>query len=370
VSRDTVETFELRHPRGTTRHFYGAGALGAGWAALAPELSGRTVFAISARPILDLHGARLEAARRLAREFRILEVPDGEPAKCAREAELLWRAMSRGGGRRDSVVIAFGGGSVGDLAGFVAGAFLRGVAWLQVPTTLLAQVDAAVGGKTAIDLEEAKNAVGLFHHPLAVLADPEPLATLAPAHLRSGLIEAIKTAAVLDARLLERIEGGLDRLLGGEAGELAAVAAGAARAKAALVEADPEEAGARMLLNFGHTLGHALEAEIGYGAIAHGDAVAHGMRFALRLSRTSGGDPRFGERLDRVLDRLAVPALPRVSADALLARIARDKKARADGLRWVLCDGAGRGRIEAGLPAETVRVELAAFLRAAGAESI
>lgn len=365
MSRDAVETFELRHPRGATRHFYGAGALVAGWAALAPELSGRTVFAVSARRILELHGARLEPVRRFARSFDLFEVPDGEAAKSAAEAERLWRGMASAGGKRDSRVIAFGGGSVGDLAGFVAGTFLRGVAWIQVPTTLLAQVDAAVGGKTAIDLAEAKNAVGLFHHPLAVVADTELLATLSPDHLRAGLVEAIKTAAVADAGLLDLLEVQLDALLGGDPVALAGVAARAARAKAALVEIDPEEAGARKLLNLGHTLGHAIEAEIGYGAIAHGDAVAHGLRFALRLTRAAGGDAAFSDRLDRLLDRLAVPALPRLGIDALLARVARDKKAREDGLSWVLADAPGRGRIAARLSPELVRRELESWLGAA-----
>jgi len=362
VSREAVETFELRHPRGTTRHFYGAGALAAGWAALAPELSGRTLFAVSSRPILDLHGARLEPARRLARSFHLFEVPDGEAAKSAAEAERLWRRMTSAGGKRDSRVIAFGGGSVGDLAGFAAGTFLRGVAWIQVPTTLLAQVDAAVGGKTAIDLAEAKNAVGIFHHPLAVVADADLLATLGPQHVRAGLVEAIKTAAVADARLFDLVEARLDRLLAGEPGALAEVAAGAARAKAALVESDPEEAGARKLLNLGHTLGHAIEAETGYVAISHGDAVAHGLRFALRLSLAAGGDPAFAGRLGRLLERLAVPALPPLGAEALLARVALDKKAREDGLAWVLVDGPGRGRIAATLSPGLVRRELESWL--------
>jgi 3-dehydroquinate synthase len=267
-------------------------------------------------------------------------------------------------------VIAFGGGSVGDLAGFAAGTFLRGVAWIQVPTTLLAQVDAAVGGKTAIDLAEAKNAVGLFHHPLAVVADAELLVTLSGDHLRAGLVEAVKTAAVADEALFVRIEARLDRLLAGDPDALGAVAAGGARAKAALVETDPEEAGERKLLNFGHTLGHAIEAEMGYGAIAHGDAVAHGMRFALRLSTATGADAAFAGRVGLLLDRLAVPALPRLEVDALLARVARDKKAREDALSWVLTGAPGRGRVEARLSPELVRRELRRFLGAGPGESL
>jgi 3-dehydroquinate synthase len=366
--------FGLRHPRGETRHLYGAGALEGGLAELAPALAGRALFAISSRPVLDLHGARLEAAAAPLGGFaRVLEVADGERAKSVAEAERLWRELARAGGRRDSALLAFGGGSVGDLAGWVAASFLRGVEWLQVPTTLLAQVDAAVGGKTAIDLPEAKNAVGAFHHPLAVIADAGWLATLPRAELRSGLVEAVKTAALLDLALLARLEGDLDRLLAGEPEALAPVAAAAARAKAALVARDPEEAGERRLLNLGHTLGHALEAEIGYGAIAHGDAVAHGLRFALRLSVAGGGDAAFAARVERLLGRLGVPPLPPAGAldvGRLIERIGRDKKARAGGVGWVLVDGPGRGRVDVRLDAGRLRAELDAWLGASRAASL
>jgi len=309
VTAGPVE-FELRHERGVTRHRYGAGALERSDDLLGPLLDGRRAFAISSAPVLGLWGRRLERIGTRAASFEVLEVADGEAAKCVAEAEGLWRRLAAGGGKRDSVILAFGGGSVGDLAGFVAGAFLRGVDWIQLPTTLLAQVAAAVGGKTAVDLPEAKNAVGLFHHPRAVVGDSELLATLPPDQLRSGLVEAVKTAALLDPELFDRIERDLDRLRAGEAATLAAVAAGAARRKAELVESDPSEAGRRALLNLGHTVGHALEAEIGYGRISHGDAVAHGLRFALRLSAAAGGDPHFAARVARLLDRLEVPALP------------------------------------------------------------
>jgi 3-dehydroquinate synthase len=370
VSAADVATFELAQPRGVTRHLAGRGALGAAADLLAAELGGRTVFAVSTRPILDLHGGRLEPLRALARSFHRLEVPDGERAKTVAEAGRLWRRMAAAGGKRDSVVVAFGGGSVGDLAGFAAGGFLRGVAWLALPTTLLAQVDAAIGGKTGVDLPEAKNAVGLFHPPRAVVADADLLATLPRREVRSGLVEVIKGAALLDLALLERVESDLAALLAGDPAVLAPVVAAAARAKAGLVERDPEEAGDRRLLNFGHTLGHALEAEVGYGRMLHGDAVAHGLRFALRLSVARGGDAAFARRLLGLLDRLGVPPLPPLSAGALLARIARDKKAREAGLAWVLAEGPGRGRVEERLPADWVRGELESWFGAAGEESL
>lgn len=355
--------FELRHERGATRHRYGAGVLAGSADLLGPLLAGRRCFAVSSAPILALHGGRLAELAPLAARLEILEVPDGEAAKTVEEAGRLWRRLAAAGGKRDAVIVAFGGGSVGDLAGFVAGAFLRGVDWVQLPTTLLAQVDAAVGGKTAVDLPEAKNAVGLFHHPLAVVADADLLSTLPRDQVRSGLVEAVKTAALLDPDLFDRIELELDRLRAGEPAALAGVAGVAARRKAGLVESDPREAGRRALLNLGHTVGHALEAELGYGRIAHGDAVAHGLRFALRLSVAEGGDRRFAERLGRLLDRLEVPPLPPgLGAGALAARVGRDKKGDERGLAWVLLDGPGSGRLARGLEPGRVEAELARWL--------
>jgi 3-dehydroquinate synthase len=351
-------TFELRHARGATRHFYGEGAVEACVAELGPALAGRRAFVVSSRPILDLHSERLLPLRQSVGRVDVLEVPDGELAKTLAEAERLWRELLAGGGKRDSLIVAFGGGSVGDLAGFVAGGFLRGVDWLAVPTTLLAQVDAAIGGKTAVDLPEAKNAVGVFHHPLAVAADPAVLATLAPDLRRAGLVEALKVGAIANLELFERIEADLDRLAAGDRAELAAVAARAARAKARLVERDPEERGRRKLLNFGHTLGHAIEAEIGYGRIAHGDAVAHGIRFALAISTALGGDAGFAARVQALIDRLAPPALPPLDPERLAARAGLDKKARERGLGWVLLDGPGRGSWDRAVPDALVAAEL------------
>jgi len=358
-----LDRFELRHaPDGVTELLYGPGAIAALPDALGERFEGRRVHALSSRPVLDLHGDRLEPLRAAAVSFELTEVPDGEAAKTVAEADRLWRRLCSRGAKRDSLLVAFGGGSVSDLTGFVAGAFLRGVDWVTLPTTLLAQVDAAVGGKTGVDLPEAKNAVGLFHHPLAVAAEPALLATLPAAERRSGLVETIKVAAALDEPLLARIEGELGTLLAGEPETAAPVVAAAARLKARLVESDPAERGARQLLNLGHTLGHAIEAEIGYGAIAHGDAVGHGCLFALRLAARRGGDAAFRGRFEAVLDRCALPPLPPLAPASLLARMARDKKARESGSTWVLPLAAGAAEIVTGIGAGEVEAELEAFL--------
>jgi 3-dehydroquinate synthase len=309
-----------------------------------------------------LHGAAIEAATTRAAAVRTLEAPDGESAKTLDVAAELWRQMLRSGGKRDSRLIAMGGGSLCDLGGFVAACFLRGIEVAQVPTTLLAQVDASVGGKTAIDLPEGKNTVGAFHQPAVVVADTELLGTLDRAELAAGLVEVIKMAALLDLDLLARVERDLDLLLDGDAGALAPVVAGAVAAKIAVVEDDPREADRRRLLNFGHTLGHALEATLGYAGLRHGEAVAHGMRFALRLARRRGLDRDAVERLEAVLGRLNLPPLPALAPGPLLDAMRMDKKARESGLVWVLPSALGRGEMVSDVTWTEVETELSAFL--------
>jgi 3-dehydroquinate synthase len=355
---------ELRHDRGVTTLVAGAGVLADAVQAANDRFVGRAIFAISSPGVLEHHAAALAPLAAAGTAFHLLEAPDGEPAKRLAVAERLWESLAATGGKRDSVIVAFGGGSIGDLAGFVAAAFLRGVAFVQVPTTLLAQVDAAIGGKTGVDLEAGKNLVGAFHHPELVVADTRFLATLPRRELRSGLVEAIKMAALLDLDLLARIERDLPGLLAGDPALLAPVVRAAAAAKVAVVERDPYEGGERQLLNFGHTLGHALETEAGYGHLAHGDAVAWGIRFANRLARLRGADVPFLDRLERLLDRLESPIPPALDDAALLARMARDKKARESGLTWILALGPGRGARVADLPAERVAAELRGFTAA------
>ncbi len=354
----------LRHPSGTTPILVGAGALDEAMAGeLAAWAGERTLFFITTPRVLALHGTHLEALRRAAARAVVLEVEDGEAAKSLATAGRLWAEMLTAHGKRDSRVVTFGGGSCGDLAGFVAGCFLRGISLAQVPTTLLAQVDAAIGGKTAIDLPGGKNSVGLFRHPDMVVADTRLLATLPEGELRSGLVEVVKMAFLLDPELLARVEADLDRLLAGEAEALAPVVAEAVAAKIAVVEADPTEQGRRRLLNFGHTLGHAIEAALEYRELRHGEAVAYGMLFALRLAARRGLPQADADRLRALLERLRLPDLPELAAEALLEAVRRDKKAREEGLVWVLPARLGEGRAVAGIDEAEVRRELAGFLR-------
>ncbi|HSL83567.1 MAG TPA: 3-dehydroquinate synthase family protein, partial [Thermoanaerobaculia bacterium] len=322
---------------------------------------------VSTPRVLALHGAALDPVRAAAGRAVTLEVEDGEGAKSLATAERLWSEMLAAGGKRDSRVLAFGGGSSCDVAGFAAGCFLRGVELLQVPTTLLAQVDAAIGGKTAVDLPGAKNSVGLFHHPVRVVADTRLLASLPREEVRSGLVEVVKMAFLLAPELLARVETDLPRLLAADPEALAPVVAESAAAKIAVVEADPTEDGPRRLLNFGHTLGHAIEAALGYRDLRHGEAVAYGLLFALRLAASrERGEPlpeADASRLRALLARLELPPLPPLDPDALLHAMARDKKARESGLVWVLPARLGEGRAVTGIGEEEVRRELEAFLR-------
>jgi 3-dehydroquinate synthase len=358
-----VERLSLRHPGGVTAVWAGTGALAAARPHLADWVAGRTLFVVSTPRVLALHGERLAPLRDAAAHFHLLPVPEGEAAKSLGVAERLWNQMLAAGGKRDSCLAAFGGGSVGDLGGFAAGCFLRGIEVGQLPTTLLAQVDAAIGGKTAVDLPGGKNTVGLFLHPAWVVCDTALLATLPRAELRSGLVEVIKVGALLDPPLLAAVEAGLEPLLGGAADALAPVVAAAAAAKIALVERDPDERGDRRLLNFGHTLGHAIESACGYQGLRHGEAVAYGMLFALRLARRRGLEAAAARRLAALLGRLELPALPSLEPQDLLARMARDKKARERGLVWVLPSAIGEGRMVEGIGWEEVAAELRGFQR-------
>lgn len=357
-----ITPLRLHHPDGMTPVIVGTGALSSALPELEDWTARRTTFVVTTPRVLALHGERLDVLSRAAARWVILEAEEGEGAKTVETAERLWNEMLAAGGKRDSRVIAFGGGSVGDLAGFVAGCFLRGVEFVQIPTTLLAQVDASIGGKTGVDLPGGKNTVGLFHHPRMVVCDTEVLPTLPREELRSGLVEVIKMAALLDPDLFERVEQQLDDLLAGDADALAPVVTAAAAAKIGVVERDPTEQGDRRLLNFGHTLGHAIESACEYAGLRHGEAVGYGILFALRLARPRGLSPEAGRRIHALIRRLDLPPLPRLSADELMATMARDKKARESGLVWVLPRSLGEGFMTDGISNETVRAELEGFL--------
>jgi len=286
----------------------------------------------------------------------LLEIPAGEGSKTLARADALWTALIEAGFGRGDTVLALGGGVVGDLAGFVAATFHRGIRLLHAPTTLLAQVDSSIGGKVAIDHRLGKNLIGAFHPPARVLSDVSTLRTLPERERWSGLAEVVKTALVLDRELFEELETALPAFGGGRADDQgwAGVVGRTAALKARLVSEDELERGPRMLLNFGHTVGHALEAATGHGPLNHGEAVVLGMRAAVavseRLGRLGSED---GRRIEAVLARFPVHApLARPAPQDVRAALGRDKKASAGKIRYVVLDGIGRGAVEPALSEE------------------
>jgi len=273
----------------------------------------------------------------------LLTVPAGEPAKTLRVYETLLHQLASQEAHRDDVVASLGGGATGDLAGFVASTYMRGIPFVQVPTTLTAQVDAAIGGKTAVNLPEGKNLVGTFSQPRVVLADVETLATLPDRDFRSGLAEVAKYGLTLDIELLAGLESDPAPVLRRDADALVPLVARCARAKAAAVASDERDIGARLILNYGHTLGHALERLDAFTGRSHGEAVAVGMVFAARLAEARGlAQAGLSTRTVRLLNSLGLETdgpLPPIADIEDSFRL--DKKFRG-GVRFVLLEGAGR----------------------------
>lgn len=282
-----------------------------------------------------------------------LEVPAGEASKSLEVANRLWGELIDGGFSRSDLLVALGGGVVGDLAGFVAATFHRGMPFVQVPTSLLAQVDSSVGGKVAIDHPRGKNLVGAFHPPRRVVADTRVLETLPVRERWCGLAEMVKAGLIADPALLELLEAHLEPLAEGRASpELQErVIAASIRVKADIVSRDEREGGLRLLLNFGHTVAHGLEAASGYGPLTHGEAVVSGMRAAVtvseRLGRLNGDEAR---RVRALLGRFPRPPRMSLDARAVLAALGRDKKAVSGKVRYVVLDGVGRASVVPELP--------------------
>jgi 3-dehydroquinate synthase len=341
----------------------GAGLLGQP-ALYAPHLGGGAAAVITNPVVAPLYLARVEDALRAAgaRAVTTVVVEDGEQAKGWRCLESVFDALLSARCGRDTLVVALGGGVVGDLAGFAAAVYQRGVPFLQVPTTLLAQVDSSVGGKTAINHPRGKNMIGAFHQPLAVIADVATLETLPERELRAGLAEVIKHGFILDAGFVAWLEANMDRLLARDAGALAHAVRRSCELKAQVVAADERESGLRAILNYGHTFGHAIEAGMGYGEWLHGEAVAAGMVLAAELSVRAGSlEPPEAARVRRLVEQAGLPSRgPGLGADRYLELMQVDKKAAAGRVRFVLLDAIGRASLRDGVDEALVRQAIAA----------
>ncbi|HEU5299972.1 MAG TPA: 3-dehydroquinate synthase [bacterium] len=323
---------------------------------LGPDLramqAGRRAAVLTHRAILRTAGGLLPVLKTHGFEAIVLEVPSGEGSKSLPVAGAVLSRLARAHLDRHSTLIALGGGVIGDLGGFVAASYMRGIRLIQVPTTLLAMVDSSIGGKTGVNHAGVKNLVGAFYQPSAVVADVRMLRTLPDRELRSGLAEAIKTGVIGDRDLFEYIEDNLAALLRRDPGVLIEVIARCAAFKARVVEADEAERAERQILNYGHTIGHAVEAAAGFRRLTHGEAVAIGMAVEAHLAHRLGlTDGATVERQNVLLARAGLPVkLGNVSRAALWRALALDKKARDGSVRWPLLVGIGSVRREQEVP--------------------
>lgn len=285
----------------------------------------------------------------------VLEVPAGEASKSLRIVARCYDFLAARRLERSSFVVALGGGVVGDLAGFVAATYLRGLAFVQLPTTLLSQVDSSVGGKTGVNLKAGKNLVGAFHQPRLVLCDLDTLSTLPAREYRSGLAEVIKYGIICDARFFSRLERDMPRLLRRDARSLAPVVARCCQIKADVVGQDETEGGLRAILNFGHTIGHGLEATAGYGKYLHGEAISIGQVAAARLSESVLGLPLAStRRIENLLKAAGLPTTARLSPrqrSDLETAMKLDKKVKGGEIRFVLVEAIGRCKFGCAVPA-------------------
>lgn len=311
------------------------------------------LFVVGDRHALSLYGDRLSG---VLPSVPVMAISGAEPDKTLAQATVVWDWLVDQGAQRRDAIVAFGGGVVCDLVGFVAACYLRGIGLVNAPTTLLAQVDASVGGKTAVNHLRGKNLIGAFYQPLAVVADTSLLASLSPRPFAAGLAEIAKIAMAMDADLFGDLERAAAVLSASHADDLARVVARAIELKAAVVERDERETGERLLLNYGHTVGHALEAATEYGTLLHGEAVAVGMEAAAHIARQLGMLSEDAERRQRaLLHELQLPTRCAAEMPAVLSRLTTDKKRVGARQRWVLADRVGSARVRDDVPDELVR---------------
>ncbi len=308
------------------------------------------VFVVSTEDVWRHHCARLEEGLKDV-PHEVLFLPGGEENKRLAPVERLAEEMVERGADRSSVILAFGGGIVTDMAGFLAAIFMRGIPVVQLPTTLLAQVDAAIGGKTGVNLRTGKNLMGSFHQPLAVVIDPAVLGTLPEREYRAGLYEVLKAGVICSAPLFQFLTAECAAVLGRQPEAVDRIIAESVAIKAQVVSADEREGGLRRILNFGHTFGHALEAETGYLRFLHGEAVAWGMRAAVHLAQITG-HLSAEDSLD-ILEGISlygpIPPLDGIAPERILARLASDKKTIQGRVHFVLPECIGKVQVVSGI---------------------
>jgi 3-dehydroquinate synthase len=314
------------------------------------------IFVVTSPHVRHCWGQTLaEALHRAKLSYCFLEMNDGEPAKRLETVEKLAEQMVHAGADRKALLVAFGGGVVGDSAGFLASIFMRGIPVVQIPTTVLAQVDASIGGKTGVNLSNGKNLIGTFHQPQSVLIDPTVLMTLEEREFRAGLYESLKCGVIRDRKLFEFMTSKHEKILAHDGKALERVIIDSVRVKAGVVAADERESGLRRILNFGHTIGHALEAATGYTQLLHGEAIAWGMLAAAAIARDAGFcTPEVAEQITQGIAAYGALPRPRVRPDEVVALLKSDKKTVAGSVHWVLPQRIGRVTVTSDVPGNIV----------------
>jgi 3-dehydroquinate synthase len=351
----------IRIPVSTPSRCYevliGSGLLANAAEYLAGIIGTRRLFVVTA-PAIRRRWSKvfLESVAQAGVQADLLEMPDGEPSKRLATLEKLAERLVKLGADRDAVLIALGGGVVGDVTGFLASIYMRGIDVIQAPTTVLAQVDAAIGGKTGVNLHCGKNLLGTFQQPRAVLVDPAVLATLSPREYRAGLYESLKCGIIGDPGLFRMFEERRREILDRESAVVEKVIADSVRLKASVVSADERESGLRQVLNLGHTIGHALEAETRYLQLLHGEAVAWGMMAATHVALSTGKlDSVTAGRITNTV--LSLGRLPRmkIQTASIVKRLYSDKKTRRGAVHFVLPREIGKVEIVSDLPESVIR---------------
>lgn len=336
-----IERVAVSSAGGAYNVVIGAGAIESLATEMAAAKLARRRLLVSSHKVWELHGHRF---RHLGADRTPILVEDGERFKNLNTVARVFDAFVKAHADRSTVVVAVGGGVIGDLVGFAAATFLRGIPVVHVPTTLLAQVDSAIGGKTGVNHPLGKNLIGAFHSPSLVVADPVVLGTLPRREFRAGLYEVIKYGVISQPSLLDRMRDTLPAIFNREADAVIPLVSASCRIKAEVVSADERESGLRRILNFGHTVGHALEAVTKYKRFRHGEAVGYGMLAALAIGVARGVTPReLGEEIDALITQLGpLPSVADISAKEVLAAIKRDKKVVSGTLHFVAASDRGK----------------------------
>lgn len=365
---DAVAAVPVRTSTGSYPVLVGLGLLGRVAELLREYAPAHRYAVISDDHVAGLYGQdMMECCAEAGLDASLFTFPQGEASKTVEQWSSLTDRLLDAGIHRDGVVVAVGGGVTGDLAGFVASTYLRGIPVVQVPTSLVAMIDASVGGKTGVDTRAGKNLVGSFHPPRVVVADPSVIATLAEKERAQGLAEAVKHGAILDVTYFDDLTDAADELMGGEPIATRAAVLRSVELKSRVVTEDEHEAGFRQVLNFGHTFGHALEAASAYG-IGHGTAVAAGMVLEARLGERLGfTEAGTADRLARALGRFGLGAAPRLDAavDTVLGYIGADKKARRGRARFVFLRSVGTVHSDDGWSSEASLEEVSRIVEEA-----